>query len=155
MYQDQLLIHLTLPAVVFDDVSGICGNEWRLTNDKSTVPGAHTYRYKRLFCLWRLEHLVPLTPHIIPPKMKQPTGTEKPETPLAHFETKGAEGYPTFLPAQPQAIGSLLPSEKFPQNAKPAKLFEPLTIRGVTFPNRCWVAPMCMCKSSLELDVGR
>lgn len=91
-----------------------------------------------------------LTHYIHTSKMKQPTGTEKPETPLAHFETKGAEGYPTFLPAQPQAIGSLLPTEKFPQNAKPAKLFEPLTIRGVTFPNRCWVAPMCMCKSSIE-----
>jgi len=80
-------------------------------------------------------------------KMKQPTGTEKPDTPFAPYPTKGVEGYPTFLPAQPQAIGSLLPSDKFPQNAKPAKLFEPLTIRGVTFPNRVWVSPMCMCKS--------
>jgi hypothetical protein len=79
-------------------------------------------------------------------KMKQPTGTEKPDTPFAPYPTKGVEGYPTFLPAQPQAIGSLLPSDKFPQNAKPAKLFEPLTIRGVTFPNRAWVSPMCMCK---------
>jgi hypothetical protein len=86
--------------------------------------------------------------HIHISKMKQPTGTEKPDTPFAPYPTKGVEGYPTFLPAQPQAIGSLLPSDKFPQNAKPAKLFEPLTIRGVTFPNRVWVSPMCMCKSS-------
>jgi hypothetical protein len=90
--------------------------------------------------------------------MKQPNGTAKPDTPFAPYPTKAVEGYPTFLPAQPQAIGSLLPAEKFPQNAKPAKLFEPLTIRGVTFPNRCWVAPMCMCmlfpsSSSTETDV--
>ena len=84
--------------------------------------------------------------------MKQPTGTEKPDTPFAPYPTKGVEGYPTFLPAQPQAIGSLLPSDKFPQNAKPAKLFEPITIRGVTFPNRAWVSPMCMCKSLIKVS---
>lgn len=80
--------------------------------------------------------------------MKQPNGTETPETPFAPYETKGVPGYPTFLPAQPQAIGSLLPADKFPQNAKPSKLFESIEFRGVTFPNRAWVAPMCMCRSN-------
>lgn len=80
--------------------------------------------------------------------MKQPTDTAKPDTPLAPYPTKAVEGYHTFLPAQPQAIGSLLPADKFPQNAKPSKLFESIEFRGVTFPNRAWVAPMCMCKST-------
>ena len=68
-------------------------------------------------------------------------------SPIAPFPSAGAPGYPTFIPQQPQPIGSLLPADKFPQNAEPPKLFEPLTIRGVTFPNRAWVAPMCQCQS--------
>lgn len=65
---------------------------------------------------------------------------------IAPFPNVGVPGYPTFLPQQPQAIGSLLSSDKFPQNKRPPKLFEPLTIRGQTFHNRAWVAPMCQCK---------
>ncbi|RSH87413.1 hypothetical protein EHS25_003323 [Saitozyma podzolica] len=66
---------------------------------------------------------------------------------IAPFPNVGVPGYPTFLPQQPQAIGSLLDSDKFPQNKRPPKLFEPLTIRGQTFHNRAWVAPMCQYSS--------
>ncbi|RXK36413.1 oxidoreductase [Tremella mesenterica] len=63
------------------------------------------------------------------------------------YPIRSAKGYHTFLPEQLQPIGSLLSAEKFPQNAEPPKLFEPLTIRGVTFHNRAWVAPMCVYSS--------
>ena len=29
-------------------------------------------------------------------------------------------------------------------------LFEPLTLRGVTFPNRAWMAPMCQYSAAAE-----
>ncbi len=44
----------------------------------------------------------------------------------------------SFLPANPQPIGSILPKERFPQNEHVPKLFQPLTIRGVEFKNRLW-----------------
>ncbi|WWD17313.1 hypothetical protein CI109_101753 [Kwoniella shandongensis] len=62
---------------------------------------------------------------------------------LFPYPAKGVEGYPTFLPYQPQSIGSLLDEKEYKQNVNPPKLFEPIEIRGVTFPNRAWVAPMC------------
>lgn len=65
---------------------------------------------------------------------------------LAPFISKRVEGYHEFLPNQPYPVGSLLPSDKFPQNASPPKLFEPLVIRGTTFHNRLAVSPMCMCE---------
>ena len=65
---------------------------------------------------------------------------------LAPYPNERVEEYPTFLPKQQYSIGGLLPSEKFPQNANPPKLFEPIEIRGVNFVNRCWVAPMCQCE---------
>ena len=64
---------------------------------------------------------------------------------LAPFPNKRVEGYHTFIPAQPQPIGSLLPAEKFPQNAKPPQLFKPIRVRDVEFAHRVWVAPMCQC----------
>jgi len=79
--------------------------------------------------------------------MSEPNGHFT-KSPLAPFPSVGVPGYQTFIPQQPQAIGSLLDSEKFLQNEDPPKLFEPITIRGVTFPNRAWVAPMCQCKST-------
>ena len=66
--------------------------------------------------------------------------------PLAPFPNERAPDYPTFIPRQPVPIGHLLPAEQYPQNASPAKLFEKLTIRGVEFGNRAWVAPMCQCE---------
>jgi len=68
------------------------------------------------------------------------------KSPLAPFLSTSVPGYPTFMPQQPQPIGSLLDSQEFPQNADPPKLFKPITIKGVIFSNRAWVAPMCQCK---------
>ena len=78
--------------------------------------------------------------------MSRPNGTS-PQDNLAPFLNEGVKGYHTFLPQQERRIGKLLPSAKFPQNASPPKLFEPLTIRGHEFVNRAWVAPMCQCTS--------
>ncbi|WVQ82154.1 hypothetical protein IAT38_004282 [Cryptococcus sp. DSM 104549] len=64
--------------------------------------------------------------------------------PLFPYPPLTVEGYDTFLPAQPQPVGSLLDPSEYKQNANAPKLFQELTIRGVTFPNRAWVAPMCM-----------
>ncbi|KAF3904898.1 hypothetical protein ABW20_dc0107649 [Dactylellina cionopaga] len=50
----------------------------------------------------------------------------------------GAEGISYFTPAQIPAAGTAI------ENGKPIpKLFQPITIRGVTFQNRIWVSPMC------------
>jgi hypothetical protein len=70
---------------------------------------------------------------------------------IAPFPNPKVPNYHESIPLQPYPIGSLLPAGKFPQNGNPPKLFEELTIRGVTFPNRCWVAPMCMCESDIRL----
>lgn len=83
------------------------------------------------------------------PHSASPTATKdasSTEGQIAPFPNPKVPGYHESIPLQPYPIGSLLPSEKFPQNATPPKLFEELTIRGVTFPNRAWVSPMCMCK---------
>ncbi|KAK6525947.1 hypothetical protein TWF281_010989 [Arthrobotrys megalospora] len=50
----------------------------------------------------------------------------------------GAEGIPYFTPAQIPAAGTAITNGQ----AIP-KLFQPITIRGVTFQNRIWVSPMC------------
>ncbi|AAW40788.1 oxidoreductase, putative [Cryptococcus deneoformans JEC21] len=67
------------------------------------------------------------------------------------YPARKVQGYPTFLPEQPQPIGSLLDDNEYKQNKNPPKLFQPITIRGVTFHNRAFVAPMCMYSS----DQGR
>lgn len=61
------------------------------------------------------------------------------------YPPRKVQDYPTFLPEQPQPIGSLLDDNEYKQNKNPPKLFHPITIRGVTFHNRAFVAPMCMC----------
>lgn len=49
-----------------------------------------------------------------------------------------AKGAPYFTPAQLPPSGTALDDgEEIP------KLFQPLTIRGVTFPNRIWLSPLC------------
>ena len=70
------------------------------------------------------------------------------DSPIAPFPNPKVPNYHEAIPAQPYPIGSLLPSDKFPQNAKPPKLFEELTIRGMTMPNRMMVSPMCQCEYS-------
>ena len=84
----------------------------------------------------------------------RPNGTssreEKNKANLAPFPNPGAPNYPNgYIPEQPYPIGALLPADKFPPNAKPPNAFEAVTIRGVTFPHRLWVAPMCQCEYTL------
>ncbi|WVQ67672.1 uncharacterized protein L199_005876 [Kwoniella botswanensis] len=67
--------------------------------------------------------------------------------PIFPYPPKKVDGYPTYLPDQLQPVGSLLDPNVYKQNQDPPKLFEPLTIRGVEFPNRAWVAPMCQYSS--------
>ncbi|WVW83904.1 hypothetical protein I302_105926 [Kwoniella bestiolae CBS 10118] len=67
--------------------------------------------------------------------------------PIYPYPLSTVPSYPSYLPAQTQAIGSLLPVREYPQNENPPKLFEGLTIRGVEFGNRCWVSPMCQYSS--------
>ncbi|KAG8699696.1 hypothetical protein FRC08_005155 [Ceratobasidium sp. 394] len=56
------------------------------------------------------------------------------------FHTPGvAEHYPLDGPC----IATPLCKEEFPQNEVIPKLFQPITIRDVTFKNRIWVSPMC------------
>lgn len=50
---------------------------------------------------------------------------------------KPAEGAPFFTPAQEPAAGTVEKGSRLPS------VLRPLTIRGVTFHNRVWVAPMC------------
>ncbi|TCD66489.1 hypothetical protein EIP91_001314 [Steccherinum ochraceum] len=52
-----------------------------------------------------------------------------------------------FYPVTEPPAGTALPSSKFPQNDPLPKLFQPLTIKGVTFKNRIWVSPMCQYSS--------
>lgn len=74
-----------------------------------------------------------------------PVPSNPPNTnpPIIPFGSPGVPGYHTYLPAQPAEIGAL--AAKNPKNAKRPPLFEEITIRGVTWPHRMWVAPMCMC----------
>lgn len=55
-----------------------------------------------------------------------------------------AKGVPFFTPAQNPSPGTALKNNE--DDVTP-KLFTPLKIRGVTFPNRIWVAPMCQYSS--------
>ncbi|WWC94179.1 hypothetical protein V866_001018 [Kwoniella sp. B9012] len=71
----------------------------------------------------------------------------KSSQPIFPYPPKKVDGYPTYLPDQLQPVGSLLDPNVYKQNQDPPKLFEPLTIRGVEFPNRAWVAPMCQYSS--------
>jgi len=52
-----------------------------------------------------------------------------------------------FFPLNDPPIGSLYPSSIYKKNETPPALFKPITIRGVTFKNRIFVAPMCMYSS--------
>ncbi|KAK8864391.1 hypothetical protein IAR55_001639 [Kwoniella newhampshirensis] len=66
-----------------------------------------------------------------------------PVQPIFPYPPPRVEGYHTYLPPQVQPVGSLLDDKEYKQNVNPPKLFEPVTIRGIEFPNRAWVAPMC------------
>ncbi|KAH7024437.1 uncharacterized protein B0I36DRAFT_273982 [Microdochium trichocladiopsis] len=53
-----------------------------------------------------------------------------------------AQGVSFFTPAQIPPAGTGLGSKKADSDAIP-KLFTPLTLRGTTFQNRIWLAPLC------------
>ncbi|KAF9648496.1 FMN-linked oxidoreductase [Thelephora ganbajun] len=48
-----------------------------------------------------------------------------------------------YFPRQEPAIGAAYPTSDFPQNEHLPKLFQPITIGGLTFKNRAFVSPMC------------
>ncbi|KAI9872987.1 MAG: hypothetical protein M1830_000960 [Pleopsidium flavum] len=55
---------------------------------------------------------------------------------MAGLKNQRAPAAPYFTPTTSPPAGTAL-------SAKPPTVFKPLTIRGVTFQNRIWVAPMC------------
>ncbi|KAI0317670.1 FMN-linked oxidoreductase [Amylostereum chailletii] len=63
------------------------------------------------------------------------------------FLNTPAPGAREYYPLNDPIIGSALPAESYPQNKELPPLFQPLTIRGVTFPNRIFVSPMCQYSS--------
>ncbi|KAK7695166.1 hypothetical protein QCA50_002356 [Cerrena zonata] len=60
---------------------------------------------------------------------------------------KPVPGADQYYPLNEPELGQLLPVDKYPHNAALPKLFEPLTVRGVTFRNRIFVSPMCQYSS--------
>ncbi|KAG9314036.1 hypothetical protein JVU11DRAFT_4815 [Chiua virens] len=57
---------------------------------------------------------------------------------------KAAPGVDGYFPFNEPAIGSAYTNtETFTQNKELPLLFQPITIRNVTFKNRIWVSPMC------------
>lgn len=69
--------------------------------------------------------------------------TSTPSTPEEMYNEPKLSYTRSFIPANPQPIGSLLPADRFPQNANPPKLFQPMEIRGVTFKNRVIAVRPC------------
>ncbi|KAI9463810.1 NADH:flavin oxidoreductase 2 [Russula earlei] len=56
-------------------------------------------------------------------------------------------GVKEFYPLNEPSIGTPLSSDTFPRNNTLPALFKPLTIRGLTIPNRIFVSPMCQYSS--------
>ncbi|KAI0030498.1 FMN-linked oxidoreductase [Vararia minispora EC-137] len=56
-------------------------------------------------------------------------------------------GASEYFPLNDPPIGSALPADAYPQNKELPPLFQPLTIRGMTIPNRIIVSPMCQYSS--------
>ncbi|CCM04439.1 uncharacterized protein FIBRA_06619 [Fibroporia radiculosa] len=63
----------------------------------------------------------------------------------AHYKT--VLGADQFYALNEPAIGSAYPDDVYPQNIKLPILFQPLTLRGMTFKNRIFVSPMCQYSS--------
>ncbi|TFY70007.1 hypothetical protein EVJ58_g98 [Rhodofomes roseus] len=60
---------------------------------------------------------------------------------------KAVPGAAQRYPLNEPAIGTAYPESVYPQNAQLPLLFQPLTIKGMTFKNRIWVSPMCQYSS--------
>lgn len=76
--------------------------------------------------------VLPITEPVVPP-------SQIPSKPSLY--NKPASGVPFFTPAQEPPSGQALDPQ--PNGAPVPKLFKPLTIRGVTFQNRIFLAPLC------------
>ncbi|KAI0055862.1 FMN-linked oxidoreductase [Artomyces pyxidatus] len=66
---------------------------------------------------------------------------------MSQFINKAVPGAREYYPLNEPSIGSTMSPDTFPRNKELPALFKPLTIRGVTFPNRIWVSPMCQYSS--------
>jgi hypothetical protein len=80
--------------------------------------------------------------------------THKHKDPRPPIPNKAAPGISYFTPAQTPDISG---SARVPQSdgSEPPKLFQPLTIRGVTFQNRIFLSPLCVSISPLEEHVRK
>ncbi|KAK6371380.1 NADH-dependent flavin oxidoreductase [Exophiala oligosperma] len=71
------------------------------------------------------------------------------------FRSISVQGLPFFTPKQRLPVGTaiLRPEEGVTEN-NISRAFKPITIRGTTFQNRIWVAPMCMysCEDGMFSD---
>jgi len=71
------------------------------------------------------------------------------------FRSESVGGLPFFTPKQTLPVGTaILKPEKGITVDTVSPAFRPLTIRGLTFQNRIWVAPMCMysCEDGMFSD---
>ncbi|QRV77882.1 NADH:flavin oxidoreductase/NADH oxidase [Ceratobasidium sp. AG-Ba] len=59
------------------------------------------------------------------------------------FKNLGAPGVDEYYPLNEPTLGTPYSKDEYPQNKDIPKLFDPITIRDVTFKNRIWVSPMC------------
>ncbi|KAI0936829.1 hypothetical protein AcV5_004867 [Taiwanofungus camphoratus] len=89
---------------------------------------------------------LPRTLHTTAPCSLRPTFTlsRAPAMPNINKPVPGAD---QFYPLNEPLIGSSYPESVYPQNKDLPMLFQPLTLRGMTFKNRIWVAPMCQYSS--------
>lgn len=80
--------------------------------------------------------VVPVTTPVVPPSQ----ALSKPS-----LQNKPAEGVPFFTPIQDPPAGTAVDPQ--PNGAAIPTLFKPLKLRGVTFQNRIFVAPLCQYSS--------
>lgn len=78
-----------------------------------------------------------------------------PESQYSDFRSEVVAGLPFFTPKQRVPVGTAILDPKngvTKDSITPA--FQPITIRGSTFQNRIWVAPMCMysCQDGMFSD---
>lgn len=59
--------------------------------------------------------------------------------------TPAYKDVPYYLPEQPEVIGEAIKDQEIPG------LFKPVTVKGVTFPNRIGVSPMCQYSADDEM----
>ncbi|KAG8696108.1 hypothetical protein FRC09_008728 [Ceratobasidium sp. 395] len=59
------------------------------------------------------------------------------------FKNVPAPGVEEYYPLNEPSVGTPYSKEEYPQNKAIPKLFQPITVRDVTFKNRIWVSPMC------------